>query len=213
VIQKKPKPVIIKGDQYLEYEDWQLISEFDGRGYMVKTHDAIPVEVDGVKGAKAAADLYDRDGNIVGGAEGYCMQDEDNWKSKPWFQLASMAQTRAGAKAFRNKFSFVTLLAGIKSTPAEEMDGRPVEREPGEEEEKSEKPPTEKPWEDFQEWKGEPITQKQLGALHGIIKKKEITENNACSMAFKVINRQVEKFANLNRGEGSALIDFLQKLG
>jgi hypothetical protein len=41
----------------------------------------------------------------------------------PWFQLASMAQTRAGAKALRNAFAWVVVLAGYQPTPAEEMDG------------------------------------------------------------------------------------------
>jgi len=39
----------------------------------------------------------------------------------PWFQLASMAQTRAGAKALRNRLAWVVVLAGYKPTPAEEM--------------------------------------------------------------------------------------------
>ena len=34
----------------------------------------------------------------------------------------SMAQTRAGSKAFRNKFAFVASLAGFAGTPAEEME-------------------------------------------------------------------------------------------
>jgi len=41
----------------------------------------------------------------------------------PWFQLGSMAQTRAGAKALRNLLSWVAVLAGYKPTPAEEMTG------------------------------------------------------------------------------------------
>ena len=50
------------------------------------------------------------------------MYDEKNWKGKPWFQLASMAQTRAGAKALRNLLARVVVLAGYNPTPAEEMD-------------------------------------------------------------------------------------------
>lgn len=41
----------------------------------------------------------------------------------PLFQLRSMAQTRAGGKAFRNAFSWVVVLAGYKATPAEELVG------------------------------------------------------------------------------------------
>lgn len=42
----------------------------------------------------------------------------------PQFQLRSMAQTRAGAKALRNALGWVVVLAGYKPTPAEELDTR-----------------------------------------------------------------------------------------
>ena len=41
----------------------------------------------------------------------------------PLFQLRSMAQTRAAAKALRNALAWVVVLAGYRPTPAEEMDG------------------------------------------------------------------------------------------
>lgn len=142
VVSQKKKPVILNGEQYLEFEDWQTCGQF--YHYSVKTHDAVAVEIDGVKGAKAYADLIDmRTGMILGGAEAYCMRDEEHWNTRPkyewqgegpnrkrvkvgeeivpWFQLASMAQTRAGAKAFRNRLAWVVVLAGYKPTPAEEM--------------------------------------------------------------------------------------------
>lgn len=43
----------------------------------------------------------------------------------PSFQLRSMAQTRAAAKALRNALAWVVVLAGYRPTPAEEL---PVER-------------------------------------------------------------------------------------
>lgn len=142
VISNKPRPVILNGETYLEFEDWQTCGQF--YGYTVKTGDAEMVEIDGVKGAKAHADLIDiKTGLYVGGAEAYCMRDEEHWHTRPkyewqgqgpdrqrvkigdevvpWFQLASMAQTRAGAKAFRNRLAWVVVLAGYRPTPAEEM--------------------------------------------------------------------------------------------
>lgn len=41
----------------------------------------------------------------------------------PTFQLLSMAQTRASSKVLRMVLGFVPVLAGFKSTPAEELDG------------------------------------------------------------------------------------------
>jgi hypothetical protein len=106
---------------HLFYEAWQALGKF--YGYTIKTGWAEPVEFDGVKGFKARAEITDEVGLVIGGAEAYCMRDEPNWKNKPFFQLASMAQTRAGSKAMRNKLAFVVSLAGFEPTPAEEMDG------------------------------------------------------------------------------------------
>lgn len=142
VISTKKKPVIMNGEIYLEFEDLQLLGQF--YGYAVRTGEAQFVEIDGVKGAKAHADLIEiRSGIVIGGAEAYCMRDEEKWNTRtkyewqgtgkdarrvkvgeeivPWFQLASMAQTRSGAKAFRNRLAWVVVLAGYKPTPAEEM--------------------------------------------------------------------------------------------
>jgi hypothetical protein len=145
VLDQKPDKVMMNGQQYLEYEDWQTLGQF--YGYTVQTRDAVEVNIAGVRGAKAEADLLEfRTGVVVGHAEAYCMRDEDKWNTRakyewrdmesgrrekvhigdepvPWFQLASMAQTRAGAKAFRNRLAWVVVLAGYKATPAEELDG------------------------------------------------------------------------------------------
>ncbi len=54
-------------------------------------------------------------------------------ESVPAFQLRSMAQTRAGAKALRNALAWVVVLAGYRPTPAEELpqqDRQPVSAPP-----------------------------------------------------------------------------------
>lgn len=55
----------------------------------------------------------------------------------PLFQLRSMAQTRACARALRQVFAWVVVLAGYKPTVAEEIDGEPRE---GQSEQREEKP-------------------------------------------------------------------------
>ena len=119
IVKQKKKPVIIRGEHFLEFEDWQTLAKF--YGLTVKTGDAVPVEVNGIKGAKAKATVNVL-GVEIGGAEAYCLYDEKNWEDKPFFQLASMAQTRAGAKSLRNILAWVVVLAGFKPTPAEEME-------------------------------------------------------------------------------------------
>lgn len=126
VINKKPKKVIINGEQYLEFEDWQTIARFFN----------LTVGTDWTKrldnGYEARAVVYDQNGTVIGSAESSCLRDEPKWNTRktkngdepvPEFQLRSMAQTRACAKALRNCLAWVAVLAGYKPTPAEEMDG------------------------------------------------------------------------------------------
>ena len=122
VIAHKAHPVIINEEQYLEFEDWQTVGQF--YGYTARTTETERVQFGEVWGAHAKAELVDfRTGEVMGGAEAYCMSDEPRWAERPWFQLASMAQTRAAAKALRNRLAWVVVLAGYRPTPAEEMDG------------------------------------------------------------------------------------------
>lgn len=106
--------------EHIQYEGWQTAGKY--YGYSVKTFDAEYVEYGGTWGFKAKATVVNESTGIqVGGAEALCMSDEMNWKNKPKFQLASMAQTRAGSKALRQILGFVVALAGYNPTPAEEM--------------------------------------------------------------------------------------------
>jgi hypothetical protein len=59
-------------------------------------------------------------------AYGVCSSDEVNWRGKPEFQLASMAQTRAAGKVLRLLLGWVMTLAGYEPTPAEEMTYEPT---------------------------------------------------------------------------------------
>jgi hypothetical protein len=124
VIESKESPITVSGKQYLCYEDWLLLGQFYGS--YCRTQDAQPVTVDGVKGFKARAEVLDRNGVVIGGAEAFCLSNEPNWRNKPAFQLASMAQTRAGSKAMANRLRWVAVLAkykgeSIEGTPYEEM--------------------------------------------------------------------------------------------
>ena len=122
VVSKKAKPVRFNGETYLEYEDWQTVGKFYGLSARVTGSKYI--EVGTAKGYEASAELvHVPTGQVVSSADAMCLNDEPNWMRKPLFQLRSMAQTRACAKAFRNAVSWVVVLAGYKPTPAEEMDG------------------------------------------------------------------------------------------
>lgn len=121
ILSNKRKPMEFNGKRYLEYPHWQTIGKFYHT--TAATGDAVFVEINGTKGFKATGRIIDeKTGLMVGSAEAYCMTDEPNWKHKPLFQLASMAQTRAAAKALSNKYRYVAIVAGYEPTPGEEVD-------------------------------------------------------------------------------------------
>jgi len=119
VVAGKPQPVMLNGEPYLEFEDWQTL----GRFYRVTTEVewARYTELDGAKGFEARAVVRSASGQVLSAAESLCTNDEERWQDKPLYQLKSMAQTRACVKALRNLLAWVVVLAGYKPTPAEEM--------------------------------------------------------------------------------------------
>jgi hypothetical protein len=123
VLDAKPNKVMFGGEQYLEFEDWQTMGRF--YGVSAKVVSTAFVEYADVKGFTARAVALRADGAEISAAEAVCLHDEANWKTKPLFQLKSMAQTRACAKVLRNVLAWVVVLAGYRPTPAEEL---PTER-------------------------------------------------------------------------------------
>lgn len=121
VLKGKPKKVIIRGEQYLEFEDYQTLGRF--YGLSVKCVSTNLIEIGGIAGYEAIAEvIHTQTGNIVSRAESMCLGNEERWSGKPLFQVRSMAQTRACAKAFRNCLAWVVVLAGYSGTPSEEME-------------------------------------------------------------------------------------------
>lgn len=130
VIDAKPRKVIFNQKVYLEYEDWLTVARF--YGVTVKVRETHFIEYGEVKGFEAVADalLVSKD-QVISSADAMCLNDEPNWSTRkgnpvPLFQLRSMAQTRACAKALRNVLAWVVVLAGYAPTPAEEMQGEIV---------------------------------------------------------------------------------------
>ncbi len=139
VIDRKEKPVIFNGQQYIEFEDWQTVGKFYGLVARVDSTDQVTFG-DSTGFIARATVIHAATGNVISSAEAMCLNDEENWgerkgKKVPLFQLRSMAQTRACAKAFRNCLAWVVVLAGYKATPAEEMTGEEVSNTVGQVEE------------------------------------------------------------------------------
>lgn len=111
----------IGGGKHLRVEAWQTIAMGYGLTPAITGSQILYNHDNEEYGAMATAVVYDQNGVIRGGAEGYCMRDEANWRSKPSHQLVSMAGTRAVSKALRLMLSWVVVLAGYDATPAEEL--------------------------------------------------------------------------------------------
>jgi len=121
VIAGKKKPVMINGEQYLEFEDWQLLARFNNLSVKVDWTKPVMVK-DEILGYEAKALVISKDGREVSSAESMCMRNEKSWSGKDLFAIRSMAQTRACAKALRNVLSWVVVLAGYKLGVSEEME-------------------------------------------------------------------------------------------
>jgi hypothetical protein len=109
------------GKRYLQNEHWQTIGHFYGTTARLESDHYL--ELGETHGYEATAVLVARDGRIIGRASAMCLNDEPNWKKKPLFQIRSMAQTRASSRVYASVFRFVTVLAEVEGTPAEELDG------------------------------------------------------------------------------------------
>lgn len=129
IIESDPNKLMLNGKTYLFFEQWQLLARF--YGVTTGAADQIPtkfVEYGDARGWEATAEARLVSTNqVISRAEAMCLDDEWKWADKPLFQLKSMAQTRACAKALRNVLAWVVVLAGYCPTPAEEIEAeRPV---------------------------------------------------------------------------------------
>lgn len=176
------KPLIMQGKRYLYFEHWQTIARF------FNTTVGIESTTKDQNGYIAKAVVYDKSGVVIGGAEASCMNDEKNWKGKPDFQLRSMAQTRAMSKALRSIYGFVAVLAGVESTPAEEMADVEIQRQPMVTGEAKTYPPSEK----------------QLGLIQDLMDQKRLTPENLYDDGF-----DVKSLTGGKEGTASELISYL----
>jgi hypothetical protein len=117
--------VRIKGVEYLKFEAWQTIAKFYNSTVTVEWTKQV-FDESGVINYEARANVIDKTGRIIGSAESSCSKAEKTWSTRENFQVKSMAQTRACAKALRNVYAWVVVLANYAPTPAEEMTDDPI---------------------------------------------------------------------------------------
>lgn len=122
LVQRRPdnEKLIINGKHYLCFGDWQILGAFFGITVRVVDTEQITKEIKkpqgdgeivflGITGYKARA-IAVQNGVEISSAEAMCLVEEKNWQGKPLFQILSMAQTRACAKALRNCLQWIVRL-------------------------------------------------------------------------------------------------------
>jgi len=113
--------VRIQGRDYVRIEGWQVLCHLCN----LPLPSIVDLRREEREGGYVAGALL-----AYGGREyrayGICASDEPNWRGRPEFQLASMAQTRAAGKVLRLLLGWVMTLAGYEPTPAEEMTHDPT---------------------------------------------------------------------------------------
>jgi len=115
--------VMIQGRKYVLAEGWSLVGAMVGVFPRPRAVEELRTPEGEWFGFRATVDLVTRDGGVVGGAVALCTTSEAQWADRDPNQIASMAQTRATAKAYRQTLGFIMPMAGYAATPAEEMDG------------------------------------------------------------------------------------------
>jgi len=133
VIQNRPKPLIINGKQYLEYQDWRLLALYFGITTHVDNVDELNHIVDDrlkFIGFVVTASAL-RDGQVLTTSSAECTRYEKNWVNKDRFQIREMATIRAKRSALKDVLRWVFSMASLEVPEAAELE---VDKDPDESE-------------------------------------------------------------------------------
>jgi hypothetical protein len=111
----------IQGKEFVNVEGWQYAGSRLGIFPVVEHVINFSNETEMKYEAKVTL-LNVRSGQTVGAGFAICSNKENGKKYYQEFAIASMAQTRAIGKAYRNILAWIIRAAGYEPTPAEEMD-------------------------------------------------------------------------------------------
>ncbi len=111
----------IQGKEYVNVEGWQYAGS--RLGILPVVEHVVNISSDDEIKYQAKVNLLDlRSQQVVGAGFAICSNKEQGKKYYQEFAIASMAQTRAIGKAYRNILAWVIRAAGYEPTPTEEMD-------------------------------------------------------------------------------------------
>lgn len=111
----------IQGKEYVNVEGWQYAGS--RLGILPVVEHLVNISTDDEIKYQAKVNLLDlRSQQVVGAGFAICSNKEQGKKYYQEFAIASMAQTRAIGKAYRNILAWIIRAAGYEPTPVEEMD-------------------------------------------------------------------------------------------
>lgn len=113
--------VQINGKNYVEVEGWQFAGAATGVTPVVKLVERVEVDTEIKYRAEVELRRITND-QVVGYGVAICSNREIKKTKFDEYAVASMAQTRATGKAYRNAFAWLMKIAGYEPTPAEEAD-------------------------------------------------------------------------------------------
>ncbi|TAL08201.1 MAG: hypothetical protein EPO02_13520 [Nitrospirae bacterium] len=122
--------VNIAGKQYMHVEGWQFIGTLNGLTDIVQTCERVPTEGKEIK-YKAVVEIINQNGTVISRGFAFASNLEKKKTSFEEYAVASMAQTRAIGKAYRNFLAWIVKMAGYEATPFEEIDKDKMESDLG----------------------------------------------------------------------------------
>lgn len=118
----------IAGKKYVPVEGWQFTGMQLGLTQVVVSCEPVaPFENEKEIRYKAEVEIINRSGTVISRGFAWCSNLEGKKKSFEEYAVASMAQTRAIGKAYRNILSWVVKMGGYEAMPAEEANRETLE--------------------------------------------------------------------------------------
>lgn len=112
----------IAGKQYMQVEGWQFIGTQMGLTDIVKYCDRVETEDPKEIKYKSVVEVINQNGTVISKGFAFASNLEKKKTGFEEYAVASMAQTRAIGKAYRNFLAWIVKMAGYEPTPYEEVD-------------------------------------------------------------------------------------------
>ena len=192
----------IHGKEYVNVEGWQYAGA--RLGILPVIEELTDLSVDNDIKYQARVRLVNlKDQHTVGSGFAVCSNRENGKRGYQEFAIASMAQTRAIGKAYRNILAWIIRAAGYEPTPAEEMDYMSRD-EPGAEVSRNDRSPLSKKVIKKKKEAENPATVKQKTEILLLLNNKVVTS--------KEKNKMIENINSLNEARAAQAITRLKKV-